>query len=167
MPRAPRDRRAPWRTPGARRATGRHGGIPRSGSRPSPETPSPISSPTGDRDARALAGLRFDGELVRQATRAAQPEPEPGAGGEAVAHRLLDIRDAGALVVEGQAQPSPAEVLDALDDDVSAAAILHGVPRQLACGGDNLRLIDQVESQLHGALPHRLAYRDDVFRGLD
>ena len=49
----------------------------------------------------------------------------------------------------------------------AAAAVLNGVAGELAGGGDDFRLIDEVEAELHRALPNRLADADDVFRGLD
>ena len=42
-----------------------------------------------------------------------------------------------------------------------------GVARELARRGHDLRLIDEIEAELDGALPDRLADRHDVFRALD
>src|SRR5688500_12456702 len=97
------------------------------------------SAPPGDDDASALTGLRIDLEFVGEPARAAEAEAEAGAGREAVAHGHLDVGDARALVLEGEAQPAPSEALDAFDGDLAAAAVLQGVPCELARGRDDLR----------------------------
>ena len=52
-------------------------------------------------------GRGLDVEFVRELARAVEAEPEAVAGRVAVAQRELDIGDAGALVLERQAQPDP------------------------------------------------------------
>src|SRR5688572_11803296 len=120
--------------------------------------PPPRSSPTDDCDAGAFPRLGVNLELVRQAPRAAQTEAEPAAGGVAIAHGQLDIGDAGAFVLERQPQAAPPIVVDPVDGHRPAPTILDGVARQLARGSDDLGLIDQVETELDGALPDRLPY---------
>jgi hypothetical protein len=41
--------------------------------------------------------------------------------------------------------------------------MLNGVPGKFARGCDDFCLVDQIESQLHRALAHRLADCDDIF----
>ena len=45
---------------------------------------------------------------------------------------------------------------------LAAAAVLQGVARELARRGDDLGLVDEIESQLDRPLPHGLADRDHV-----
>ena len=114
-----------------------------------------------------FAGRGLDVEVVREPARAAQTEPQPSARRVAVLHRQLDVRDAGAVVVEGQTEAAAPEVPRPLDGDRAAAAVLDGVARQLARRRDDLGLIDQVEAELDGALPDGLADRHHVLGGLD
>src|SRR5918993_6090465 len=126
--------------------------------------PPPRSSPTDDRDAGAFPRLGVNLELAGQAPRAAETEAEAAAGGVAIAHGELDIGDAGAFVLERQPQTAPPVIVDPIDGHGPAPAVLDGVARQLAGGGDDLGLIDQVETELDGALPDRLPYPHYVVR---
>src|ERR1044071_3018912 len=70
------------------------------------------SFPTCDGDASADAQVRFDGEFVAQALRAAQPEPETAAGGVAILQRQLDVGDAGTAIFEDQPNAAPQAVIE-------------------------------------------------------
>ena len=68
----------------------------------------------------------------------------------------------GPLSSKVRRSPRRAPSSSDFDGDRAAAAVLDGVARQLARRGHDLGLIDQVEPELDGPLPHRLADRDDV-----
>src|SRR5688572_24000297 len=124
--------------------------------------------PASDRDARALAGRRFDVELVRELARTVEAEAEAIACRIAVAQREFDVDDAGALVFERQAQPDPLGALvDALDAHLAAAAVDHRVARQLAGGSYDLGLLDQAEAEVHRAAADDLSCLDYVFAAAD
>ena len=62
------------------------------------------SLPSRDRHPRPGAGARIDVELVDEARAPPSPRPSPLPRREAVAQRLLDVRDAGTLILEDQTQ---------------------------------------------------------------
>src|SRR6185295_11110669 len=126
------------------------------------------SFPARDRDARAFARLRPDVELVRELACAVEAEAEAAAARIAVAQRQLDIGDAGTLVFERQAQARTLRAaVKALDAHLAAAAVDHGVTRQLARGGYDLGLLDQAEAGLHGPAADDLSCLDYVFSAAD
>ena len=73
------------------------------------------SLPSRDGHPRPLARTRVDLELVDETARPAEPEPEPAAGRVAVAQRLLDVGDAGALILEDEPQAAPRAVVQRLE----------------------------------------------------
>src|SRR5687767_7861859 len=121
------------------------------------------STPSANNDPRAFADFGFDVEVAGQPSGAGESEPEAGTCRVAVLHRELDVRDTGTGILKRQAQAAPRRFLDALDDHGAAPAVLKRVSRQLAGGRDDLRLIDEVEAELDGALAHELTYDDDIF----
>src|SRR6185503_2279729 len=126
------------------------------------------SFPTRNRHARACAGLRPDVELVREFARTVEAEAEAVAGREAVAQRKLDVRDAGAVVFERQAQAGAlGAFLHTFDAHVAAAAVNHSVTRQLAGGRHDLGLLDQAEAAFHRPAPDDLSCPDYVFSAAD
>src|SRR3954471_4774012 len=110
------------------------------------------SSPARDRHAGPIAGARVDVELVREPARTRETEAEPVAARVPVLHGELDVRDSGTLVLEREAQPAARAFGDGVEPDGSAAAVLQRVARELARGGHDFRLVDEVETDLHGAL---------------
>src|SRR5262249_699493 len=113
-------------------------------------------------DPRAFPRSGTDVELVHQSLRAPEPEAEPVARGEAVLQRLLDVRDPRALVLEDEPEAALGSVVQALEQHDAAAAVLHHLARDLARGGDDLRLVDEVEPEPDGPLADRLPHPDDV-----
>ena len=102
--------------------------------------------------------------------RAAEPQTETGARGEAVLQGLLDIGDAGTVILECQPHAAPAGVVDDLQMHLTAAAVIQRVACELAGRGDDLGLIDEAESGLDRQHPDLLAHphnvvRRTVFRG--
>src|SRR5258706_10361623 len=93
------------------------------------------SFPTGQSDGRPGARFGFDGEVVDQAARAAEPEPEPAAARVAVAQRAVDVGDAGPAVGEAEPQAVATMILERLEEQLAAAAVDHGVPRAPARAG--------------------------------
>src|SRR4051794_9936411 len=89
------------------------------------------SFPTGKPDGRPGAGRGLDREVVAQPARAAEPEPEPAAARVAVAQRALDVENAGPAVGEAEPQAVAPAVLERLEDQLAAAAVDHGVARDL------------------------------------
>ena len=67
--------------------------------------------------------------------------------------------NAGPVVLEREPQAAARTVDDDLDERVAAAAVLNGVAAELARRRDDLRLIDEAEAELDGALPDGLARR--------
>src|ERR1700679_4278240 len=102
-------------------------------------------APAREHDLRSLAGRRLNTEVVRQPLGAGKPETQAGARGVAIGHRAGDIRDARPLIDEGQAYAAAYAVAQRLDLQHAAAAIFHGVARDLAGRGDQLGLIDKAE----------------------
>ena len=123
------------------------------------------SSPTDNGHAGPFAGTRLDVELVGEPARTAEAQPEPAAGRIAIAQRQFDVGNARALIFEGQPQTTTSPSSTPSIDHTAAAAVLNGVAGELAGGGDDLRLIDEVEPELHRALANSLADADDVFCG--
>src|SRR5688572_10332630 len=124
--------------------------------------------PARDSDARAFARLRPDVELVRKLARAVEAETEAVAARIAVTQCELDIGDAGAFVLERQAQPGPpGAVVETLDAHLAAAAVNHRVARQFTGGGYDLGLLDQAEADVHRAAADDLPCLDYVFSAAD
>src|SRR6185503_1582780 len=122
------------------------------------------SFPARDRHARPAPRPRIDGKFIAQALGAPQPQAEPAAGRKAVLQRELDVCDARALVDERQAQ-APARALgERLDLDLAAAAVDHGVARELARGRDDLGLVHQAEPDGLRLLAQELPCPHDVLR---
>ena len=118
-----------------------------------------------DHDACALARPRGEFEILRQATGAAQPEPEAVARREAVLEREIHVGDSRSLVLEGQSQSAFAVVDDRLHQQRAAAAVHQRVACQLARRGHELRLIDQAEPEAHRPIANPLTHADDVVVG--
>jgi rsbT co-antagonist protein RsbR len=89
------------------------------------------------------------------------------ARGKAIAHRLADVGNAGALIFEGQTESAPGAVLHDFQPHRAAAPVLQRVARQLTGGGHQLGLIDQAEAESHGLLADHAAHGDDVLGGVD
>ncbi len=62
--------------------------------------------PTSNGHARAYAGLRPDIEFVGKLPCAVEPQAQSVAGGVAIGQRQVDVADAGAAVLEGEAHAS-------------------------------------------------------------
>src|SRR5215208_1014044 len=125
------------------------------------------SLPAGDGDARPLAHLRHDVELVHQAPGAAEPQPQAVAGREAVGEGALHVGDPRAVVLEDEPQPAASVLFDRQQPHGAAEAVVERVARQLARRGDELGLVHQPEAQLGRPRADRLSDLDDVGRRPD
>src|SRR5262249_9194678 len=120
------------------------------------------SLPSRDGHSRARAGLRIDVEVVDETAGTTEAEAEAGAGREAVAERLVDVRDAGALVLEDAPQAAPCAVVQRLEADGPATPVQHHVAGELAGRGHHLRLIHQAEAARDCPLAYGLTDLHDV-----
>ncbi len=89
------------------------------------------------------------------------------AGREAVLERLLDVRDAGALVLEGEPHAAPAALRHGLDAHSAAPAVVERVAGEFARGGHDLGLVHEAEARGDGARPDLLAHPHHVVGGAD
>src|SRR5262245_37788880 len=99
--------------------------------------------PPRDLDRRALADHGLDIEVVDQSLGSGQAHAEATATRPAVAHRLLEIRDARSLVNEAQVNTTTTTVAADFPVHVAATAILERIASKLARRGDELRLVDK------------------------
>src|SRR4051812_8113069 len=125
------------------------------------------SAPAGNRNPRSFTRPGVDGELIRQAPRAAQAETESSAGGVAVLQGEIEIDDAGALVREREPPAFADATFQYLDEPFAAAAVLERVARQLAGRRDELGLVDERETLRDGAFARELAHANHVFGAVD
>ena len=111
-------------------------------------------------DPRALSGIGMDLEIAGEALRAAKPQPEPAGGREAVAQRLLHIRDARAPGLRTRPSPRGGCRRSAPRPAPRAApSMRQRIPGQLAGRGDDLRLVHEAESGADRPLADELAHR--------
>src|SRR4030095_615512 len=76
----------------------------------------------------------------------------------------VHFSDPRSLVLEGEAQPDPLALRRRVCTHRAAAAVIHGVARQLTGRRHDLRLVHQAEPQLDRQRPHQLADQHDVLR---
>jgi len=104
-----------------------------------------------------LAGCGVQFKLVHQPLGAGQAQAQAAAGGPAVGHRQLEVGDARPFVAKGQAQAWAVVFFDHGPIHMAAAAVHHGVARQLTDGGDQLGQVDQAHAAFLGQLAHQLS----------
>ena len=121
--------------------------------------------PLANGHGRAAARCAVDLHLVHQAPRAGQAHPRPAAGGEAVAHRLIDVGDARAVIghddLDARLLPGGATLADD-DSPVPVGGVAHDVARQLGDGGGDAALIDDAEPEPPRHFAGRLTRGHDV-----
>ena len=79
-----------------------------------------------------------------------------------VGQRFLDVRDAGALVLERDTEPLAIALGQDLQPRDSASTVIDGVAGELTRRRDDLRLVDERESRLDRPGANGLANRDDI-----
>src|SRR5437764_14869522 len=84
---------------------------------------------------------------------------------ESILERLIDVGNAGTLVLEHQAQRPPAGLLDTFEANRTPAAIDDRVSRELAVRGHHLRDVDERESKLDRPVARRLPNQQYVVIG--
>src|SRR6185437_14695253 len=117
--------------------------------------------PFRDRDRRALAGFRVNLKLIGQAPRAAESETETRTAGKSVLQCPFDVGNAGSLIDEADPQAFAYAVDDHAQMRVTAPAVEQRIACQLACGRDELRLIDEREALRDRLVAHDLPQPDD------
>ena len=145
-PTSPRAARRGRARPRATRRRRRTGATPAGGPRPAKRRRRGQRHVTDDA-RRALAGRRVDVELVDEPLGAAEAEPEPVAGRVAVGAAPARCPDPRPLVLEQQPRRPTRALAPGGRRHPPAAAVIDRVARELAGGGDELRLVDEAEAR--------------------
>src|SRR5215216_6852890 len=105
-----------------------------------------LSRPPDNTYSCSLSRARFNIELVRQASGAAQTQTQAAAGRIAIPQRQLDVGDTGAVILEDELQAPVGCVAEGFHPHRAASAVIYRIACQLARRRNQFGLVDQAEA---------------------